>query len=89
MVTAIRDAESSLGSGVKRVTEAETEMYQLGRRSLVAAQRIEVGETVLAESLGIKRPGFGIKLGHREAVIGRKARRVIEEDEILTWDAFM
>src|SRR6202030_858491 len=35
MVTTIREAEDSLGSTVKRVTDAESNLFRLGRRSIV------------------------------------------------------
>lgn len=85
MVQAIREAEAALGSTVKRVTEAESEMYRLGRRSLVAARDIAAGAEMVREDVAVKRPGLGIPVHELEAVVGRHARRDIEADEVLTW----
>ena len=85
MVQAIREAEAALGSTVKRVTEAESEMYRLGRRSLVAARDIAAGAELVRDDVAVKRPGLGIPVPELDAVVGRRARRDIEADEMLTW----
>jgi sialic acid synthase SpsE len=85
MVTAIREAEAALGTTVKRVTEAEAEMFRLGRRSLVAAHDLPAGHSNRSQ---VKRPGTGIAVHDLDALIGRSPRQPIEEDEILTWDLF-
>lgn len=86
MISAIREAEASLGSSVKRVTEAEQEMYRLGRRSLVAARAIAKGEVISREHIAVKRPGFGIPVDGLEVITGRRAARAILADEVLSWD---
>jgi pseudaminic acid synthase len=86
MISSIREAELALGSPVKRVTEAELEMFRLGRRSLIAARPLSAGREITREDIAVKRPGYGIAVSELQAVIGRKPRRDIEADEILTWD---
>lgn len=86
MVVAIREAELALGSSVKRVTEAEGEMFRLGRRSLVAARPIGEGQRVAREDLAVKRPGFGIPVHELDIAVGHRAQRAIEPDEVLTWE---
>ena len=88
MVTAIREAEASLGSPIKRVTEAEGELYRLARRSLVAARPIAAGQRIELADIAIKRPGYGIPVYEREALVGRVASHAIEDDEILQWGMF-
>jgi sialic acid synthase SpsE len=85
MVTAIREAEASLGRSVKRVTEAESEMYTLGRRSLVAARDIASGVELTRADIAVKRPGTGIPVHELDVVVGRRAARPIESDEVLSW----
>lgn len=87
MVTSIREAEDSLGSSVKRVTEAEQEMFRLGRRSLVAAHDLPAGHHITREDIAVKRPGYGIPVQHMDAVIGHETSVDIESDEPLSWDA--
>ena len=86
MVTAIREAEASLGSSVKRVTEDEAEMFRLGRRSIVASRAVAAGAALTREDLAIKRPGFGIAVHDIDQVVGRHAARALEQDEVLRWD---
>jgi pseudaminic acid synthase len=85
MVSAIRDTESALGSSVKRLTDAEAEMYRLGRRSLVAARDVARGGVLARDDIAVKRPGYGIPVHELALVIGRRAARDIERDEILQW----
>lgn len=86
MVQGIREAEASLGSPIKRRTAAEEEMYKLGRRSLVAACAIQKGQVIKRNMIEVKRPGFGIPTKDMASLIGRTAKRNIEEDDILQWD---
>lgn len=88
MVDAIRETEDSLGTGVKRMTEAEAEMHRLGRRSLVAARELQAGHVLTAADIEIKRPGTGIPVHEMHAVIGRTLRTSVVEDEPLTWESF-
>lgn len=85
MVRAIRECEAALGSSVKRVTDAEAEMFRLGRRSLVAAQDIPGGTAIRREDLAVKRPGTGIPVHEMELVVGRRLRYAVQADHILTW----
>jgi pseudaminic acid synthase len=86
MVGAIRDAEASLGSTVKRVTDAEAEMFRLGRRSLVAARDLATGEPITRADIAVKRPGFGIPVHDMAQVLDRHAAHDIARDQVLQWD---
>lgn len=87
MVSRIRDVQAALGDGRKEgPKEEEREMFEKGRRSLHARRSIPQGATITAEMLVVKRPGFGISPSLTEHVVGRKARRAIDEDEWITWD---
>lgn len=87
MVTAIREAEESLGSPVKRVTEAEHELFRLGRRSLVAARDLVGGKPIEKADIAVKRPGYGIAVHELDRIVGMVPNRDIEADEILTWES--
>jgi sialic acid synthase SpsE len=86
MVTAIRETEAALGSSVKRMTAAETEMYRLGRRSLVAAHDLPADHEMSSEDVLVKRPGYGIPVDQLSALMGRRTTQAHGEDEILTWE---
>lgn len=85
MVTALREAERSLGSKVKRATDAEQELFELGRRSVVAARDLEAGAVLKAEDLAVKRPGIGIEPRLLPLLVGREIARSLQQDEILQW----
>ena len=88
MVRSIRDTEKSIGSSEKKRTESEEELYRIGRRSLVAACNISKGIKITREMLEVKRPGYGIAVKSMDELIGRIARKDIEEDDILQWEMF-
>lgn len=86
MVAAVRQTEAALGSPIKHHTPAEEELYRIARRSLVAARRIPAGTRITKAMIAVKRPGYGIPTRFLDVVVGRTARRDIEEDDILTWE---
>ncbi len=89
LVAHVREVEAALGDGVKRgpSDEEAVEMYTKARRSVVAAGAIPAGTVVTRDMLCVKRPGFGIAPKLIDAVVGRTARRDIEFDDVITWDA--
>jgi sialic acid synthase SpsE len=88
MVTGIREAEAALGSGrLEGPSEAESgEMYQLARRSVIAATDIPAGTVITEEMLAVKRPGYGIKPRDLPILVGRTAKVDIEFDDVITWE---
>ena len=87
LVEQIRDVEVALGDGVKRgPSEAESESYRIGRRSVHAARGISAGSAITADMLCTKRPGLGIAPKQIGELIGKTASRDIAADEWLTWD---
>jgi N,N'-diacetyllegionaminate synthase len=86
MVKTIRDVESGLGSGVKEILGEEADLRKLVRRSIVAARTIPVGALIDSAMLTTKRPGTGIPPKYIESLLGRKTRRKIEQDTLLSWD---
>ncbi len=85
-IRSVRDAERALGSSRKRIQPSENEVHQLARRSLHAGVDIPEGTPITAEMLTVKRPGLGIHPAMVSLVVGRKARRVIHQDEWITWE---
>lgn len=83
MVAGIRQVEVSLGTGKKAPTETEKLNMQVARKSIIAARPIAEGEVFTAENLTMKRPGTGISPMQWDAVIGQKASRSFEEDELI------
>jgi sialic acid synthase SpsE len=88
MVSAVREAESALGSGrLEGPSDEEAEeMYRLARRSVVASTEIPAGTTISRQMLTTKRPGYGIRPKDLELLVGRPARVDIHADDVITWE---
>lgn len=84
MVSAIRNIEKAVGGdGTKHVSESERKNIAIARKSIVAAKDIKAGEVFTEENLTVKRPGSGITPMRWEEVIGMKAKRDFNEDELI------
>ncbi len=84
MVIAIRNIEKALGSGVKKPSPSEGPNREIVRRSIVAGRQIGKGELFTEENILCKRPGTGISPMEWDRVIGRRAVRNYNEDELIT-----
>jgi sialic acid synthase SpsE len=76
---------SITGEYRKRAIEVEAPARRNARRSLVALTAIPAGRAITEGDLTWKRPATGISPRDIDAVVGRRARRPIEADEILDW----
>lgn len=85
MVAAIRDVAKALGDGVKRPTKDEEATKKVARRSIVAKVDIAKGAVITGEMLAIRRPGTGIEPGNLGMVTGKRAKRKIKSDELITF----
>jgi N,N'-diacetyllegionaminate synthase len=83
MVTQIRNIEQALGDGVKRPMPSEMENIESIRRSIVAKRSIRKGEIFSELNLSVKRPGSGISPMDWDRIIGSKASRDFETDELI------
>jgi len=83
MVDGIRHMELALGDGVKRPTRSEVEGMVLVRRSIVASRQIRKGELLTEETVMAKRPGSGLSAARWDDVIGTRASRDFDEDEMI------
>ena len=86
MVRAIRDVESALGDGIKKMQPCEKVNRDVVRKSIVAAKDISQGSKISEKMLAIKRPGTGIEPKYVEKLIGKKARSGIKKDTVITWE---
>ncbi len=88
LVRAARAVEAALGDGRKRPTESERSTAAAARKSLVAARRIAAGSRLANDDVVAMRPGTGIPIALRNAVIGRRVHAIVEPGTVLTWDMF-
>ena len=83
MVSAIRNIEIAMGSGVKKSTESEIKNIPVARKSIVAKKLIKKGERFTEANLAVKRPGSGITPMKWDAYIGKHADRTYQVNELI------
>lgn len=83
MVSGIRNIELSLGSTEKIVSDVELQNRIVARKSIVAKTRIKTGELFDEDNITTKRPGSGLSPMKWNEIIGTKATRNYEEDELI------
>jgi len=82
MVRDIRQTALALGTGEEKFfSRGEILNREVLGKSLVAARRIEPGETIVAEMVTVKGPALGLSPQRYPELLGRVAERVIEADE--------
>ncbi len=83
MVSAIRNIEMALGDGRKEPSQSEQKNIAVARKSIVAKHDIARGEVFTEDNLATKRPGTGISPMNWNAIIGKKAKRDFQTDELI------
>lgn len=81
-VRSVREAESALGDGVKRPTEAESANRRHVRRSFHAARPVAAGERLTPASVVLLRPADG--LSPSADIVGRVAGRALQAGQPIT-----
>lgn len=83
MISAIRHIETALGRREKFVTDSEEKNRNVARKSIVAKRAIAKGEIFNENNLTVKRPGNGINPMCWEALLGARAVKDFNEDELI------
>ncbi len=83
MIKLIRNIELSLGKAIKKASKSEIKNMSIVRKSIVAKKKIKKGELFTKNNLTTKRPGTGISPMKWNFIIGKKAPRVFDEDELI------
>ncbi len=83
MVESIRNVESALGDGIKKLAESEKKNISVARKSIIAKRDIKKGEIFTQENLTVKRPGNGISPMKWFEILGQKAIKDFKEDELI------
>lgn len=84
----IRRIEAMRGNGSKIVTKSEEKNKIVARKSIVALRPIEKGETYTTENITCKRPGNGISPMMWYELLGKRAERDFETDELIADSGF-
>jgi N-acetylneuraminate synthase len=79
----IRSVEKALGNGIKKPSLSEAKTRLFARKSIVTATPIKKGQLLTESNLTVKRPGTGVSPLQWDKVIGRKALRDFEKDELI------
>lgn len=83
MVSGIRHIEKALGNGDKVPSPSEKKNINVARKSIVAKKKITASEKLSEDNITVKRPGTGISPMRWNEVIGTRAIRDFEEDEMI------
>ncbi len=83
MVKAIRNIELAIGNGLKRPSKSELPNIQIVRKSIVAKFLIKKGDILSENNLAIKRPGNGINPMKWDEIVGTKAIKDYNEDDLI------
>ncbi|MET4560693.1 N-acetylneuraminate synthase [Lysinibacillus parviboronicapiens] len=83
MVEGIRQIERAIGSGLKEPTVAEMKNRVVARKSIVAKKNIQPSEILNISNLDIKRPGNGISPSKYWSLLGEKATKFYQKDELI------
>lgn len=83
MVKAIREIELALGNGLKYPQPSEVKNKLIARKSLVASCSIPKGTVLREEHFSVKRPGTGMSPYEFWRLLGVKASRDYEQDELI------
>jgi N-acetylneuraminate synthase len=88
LVRGVRFIECAMSSPVAKDDNAAAlgETRRLFTKSVAVRMPIDAGEIIMAEKLTLKKPGTGIPAKDFSKVVGKKARRRLAMDEILSWD---
>ncbi|MFC2097947.1 N-acetylneuraminate synthase [Bacteroidota bacterium] len=83
MISSIRNIEIAMGSGIKKPSESEIKNISIVRKSIVAKKAINKGEIFTENNICTKRPGTGISPMEWERIIGSKAKKDYQEDDLI------
>jgi len=84
MIKSIRQVEKALGSPLKEPSPSESKNIISVRKSLVASKFINKGVPFTLDNVTTKRPGNGISPMRIDEIIGRKAHKSFEPDELIS-----
>ena len=83
MISFIRNIEILLGDGEKKLMPSEVGNVNIARKSIVASKTILKDEIFSINNITTKRPGNGISPMQWDSVIGSRAKRDFELDELI------
>jgi N-acetylneuraminate synthase len=85
LVKGIRAIERARGA-TKKIQPGEQDVRNMAHHSIVSIRDIAAGATIAAGDVWAKRPGTGIPARRLGEIVGRKAKRAIAKDRLISWD---
>jgi N-acetylneuraminate synthase/N,N'-diacetyllegionaminate synthase len=85
MIARIRDAETALGTGLKKISSQEKKVKKIVGRSVCAKNNIPAKTKITRKMLVCLRPAGGIPPKDIKKVIGKKGKKNIKQYEQLSW----
>jgi sialic acid synthase SpsE len=86
LVKGVRQAEKALGAYSRDLSVGELGSRQMVRRSVAARFDIKKGDMLNRENLKLVRPGTGLHPRYLEQLLGKRAAKDIEKEDLITWD---
>lgn len=86
MVEAIRNIEKALGNGIKQPNASENKIKEVVRRKIIIFKNLKKGHILKEEDLIFKRSNNGIEAEFYKIIIGKKIKRDLKEETIISWD---
>ncbi|MCX6222371.1 MAG: N-acetylneuraminate synthase family protein [Bacteroidia bacterium] len=83
----IRKIEAAMGNE-KKIHQREVQIREWAFRSIVSVEEIKKGEIISEKMIWTKRPGTGIPSHRMDEVLGKKAKKDIGKNILLTWSDF-
>lgn len=85
-ISELRDVEKAMKTRLDGPTDNEKKNSRWASKSLVLKKGIKKGTIIISENLVAKRPAGGISPSEINDVVGKKIKKNLNSDEILTWD---
>lgn len=76
----------ALGSTKRTVRQDELDKRAFFRRSVVVSKNLSEGHVLSKEDLDVKRPGIGVEPWKIDSFFGRKLKRPLVKDELISFD---
>ena len=83
LVSSIRNIEVAMGDGKKTCTEEERKNIIVARKSIVAKTDIKKGDILTEDNITTRRPGNGVSPMKWFDVLGTRAVKDFQEDELI------
>ena len=83
MINSIRNIEKALGRKEKLPSASEIKNIEYVRKSIVAKKFIKKGELFTENNLTVKRPGLGISPMMWDSILGEKAKKSFNPEELI------